>query len=234
MAAWEQVAYSSKQTLENTKHFTRYVIDNRVPGVLVECGTFQCAQIGCMQSVILEKCAKNSRKVYGFDSFEGIPWACEEDAEQPGIGARVLRPHGPGKRELLQTSNVAVCSLDQARRNLNQWFSKNGGCENIHLVKGWFQDSLVTKTEEIQKNGGISLLRLDGDLYESTKVCMEKLFPLVNDGGVLIIDDWALSGCRKAVEEYLLRTTGSSVVVVDAPHETFGPKYFIVRYIKEQ
>jgi predicted O-methyltransferase YrrM len=47
----------------------------------------------------------------------------------------------------------------------------------------------------------ISLLRLDGDLYESTKVCVEHLYPLVSPGGWVIVDDFALSGARKAYLE---------------------------------
>ena len=50
----------------------------------------------------------------------------------------------------------------------------------------------------------ISILRLDGDLYESTKVCLEYLYPKVTKGGFVIIDDYEnLDGCRKAVHEYL-------------------------------
>lgn len=51
----------------------------------------------------------------------------------------------------------------------------------------------------------ISILRLDGDWYSSTKVCLEHLYPLVSIGGVVIIDDYdAYDGCKKAVDEYLL------------------------------
>jgi O-methyltransferase len=44
---------------------------------------------------------------------------------------------------------------------------------------------------------------LDGDLYESTKICLEYLFPKIVKGGYLAIDDYALTGCRLAVTEYL-------------------------------
>ena len=52
--------------------------------------------------------------------------------------------------------------------------------------------------------GPIAILRLDGDWYESTKVCLEHLFDLVVDGGFVIVDDYgAYEGCRTAVDEYL-------------------------------
>ena len=49
----------------------------------------------------------------------------------------------------------------------------------------------------------ISLLRLDGDFYESTMVTLEELYPLVSKGGIVIIDDYGgFQGCKKAVDEY--------------------------------
>ncbi len=50
----------------------------------------------------------------------------------------------------------------------------------------------------------IAVLRLDGDLYDSTKVCLEQLEPLVSRGGWVIVDDFNLSGCRKAVLEHVV------------------------------
>jgi hypothetical protein len=66
--------------------------------------------------------------------------------------------------------------------------------------EGWFQDTIPKVVM-----GPIALLRLDGDLYESTKVCLEGLYPKVSKGGWVIVDDYALTGCRKAVHEYLDR-----------------------------
>jgi O-methyltransferase len=67
--------------------------------------------------------------------------------------------------------------------------------------KGWFQNTLPTDAPQLFDRG-IALLRLDGDLYESTKVCLRYLHPLVAEGGYVIVDDYALTGCRKAVTEY--------------------------------
>lgn len=69
---------------------------------------------------------------------------------------------------------------------------------NWKFVKGWFQHTLPEVSNNIQK---IAILRLDGDLYESTKVCLEFLFKKLIPGGVLIVDDYALAGARKAVHE---------------------------------
>jgi len=63
---------------------------------------------------------------------------------------------------------------------------------------GWFADTIPTA--EI---GEIALLRLDGDLYESTRICVEHLYPKLSVGGWVIVDDWNLDGARKAVQELL-------------------------------
>ena len=61
---------------------------------------------------------------------------------------------------------------------------------------GWFHETVASMMQT-----PIAVLRLDGDLYESTKVCLEHLLPLVSPGGWVIIDDFDLSGARKAVLE---------------------------------
>ena len=71
------------------------------------------------------------------------------------------------------------------------------GLKNFSLIKGWFQDTVPTWEER-----PIAVLRLDGDLYESTKICLEYLYPMLSKGGILIIDDWDLSGCVQAFDEY--------------------------------
>lgn len=68
------------------------------------------------------------------------------------------------------------------------------------MVKGMFQDTLPNYWNEI---GDIAVLRLDGDWYESTKCCLEWLYDNVLDGGYVIIDDYNLVGCRKALDEFI-------------------------------
>jgi len=63
----------------------------------------------------------------------------------------------------------------------------------------WFQD---TVPEAAPKIGSIALLRLEGDLYDSTLICLRNLYPLVIKGGFVIIDDWGMVGCRRACQDY--------------------------------
>jgi hypothetical protein len=75
--------------------------------------------------------------------------------------------------------------------------------QRFEIVKGWF-DETVPKFAAEQST--IALLRLDGDWYESTMVCLTHLFPLVPDGGLVIFDDYGYwEGCTRAVHDYLSR-----------------------------
>lgn len=218
--SYYDVAYSTRETIENTKFFTDYVMDANIPGIFVECGVAAGAQIGAMQDRTLRR--PNKRWIYGFDSFEGIPLASAEDDEQPGIpGPKPYIPY-TDKRELLKSSGITVHAREHVQKLLENWFP--GKWDNIVLVKGWFQNTLPLYSSVVKRLGGISLLRLDGDLYESTKVSLEELFPHLNPEGILIVDDWDLTGCRKACEEYFAT---HPVKQLTAPFgDGTGPAYF--------
>jgi O-methyltransferase len=218
--SYYSVAYSTRETIENTKFYTDRVLDDRIPGTLVECGVACGAQIAAMQDRLLAR--GDLRPVYGFDSFEGIPLASVEDEQQPGIlGPKPFLPY-TDKRELLKSSGITAHSREEVQALFNHWFP--GKWSNIVFVKGWFQETLPTYSFQLKRLGGIALLRLDGDLYESTKVSLEHLAPFVNPGGILIIDDWDLTGCRKACEEYFVNHPFTRLT---PPHgDGTGPAYF--------
>ena len=68
------------------------------------------------------------------------------------------------------------------------------------MVGGWVQDTLPKNKD---KMGEISFLRIDVDWYESTKCCLENLYGNVIRGGYILIDDYYLPGCKRAVDEFL-------------------------------
>jgi hypothetical protein len=74
--------------------------------------------------------------------------------------------------------------------------------------------------------GKISVLRLNGDLHESTLVCLKHLYPNVTKGGIVIIDDYALTGCRIAVEQYFksIRRKLPEMISVDGQGVVFFVK----------
>lgn len=170
--------YSTWQTIDLTYQCAEYAIKNQIEGVFVECG------VACGNN--LAAMCYAGRHGYGFDSFEGIPWAGERDEQQPGMTHK-----DKSKEGILESSGITVHDIDGVRLNFARW-----GLDNYTLIKGWFQHTVKDFDEPI------AVLRLDGDLYESTKVCLEHLYPLLSEGGILIMDDWNLKGCRDAFFDY--------------------------------
>jgi len=70
--------------------------------------------------------------------------------------------------------------------------------EQVRFLAGWFRDTLPAAPVK-----ALAVLRLDGDLYESTILALESLYPKVSRGGFVIVDDYgAIPACRKAVDRY--------------------------------
>ena len=166
------------------------VLDRAVPGDMVECGVFAGAQVAIMATAVMNHENGEGRKVHLYDSFEGIPEAGPHDTEQPGVGP--LPGGGEGK---LVSSGVSVCPAEAVKSHMARWDVDAGRLE-YHV--GWFQDTV----EGWPEDHGIALLRLDGDLYDSTLVCLEALYPHLSEGGALIIDDFTLTGCHQAVLDF--------------------------------
>jgi O-methyltransferase len=171
--------YSTWQTIELSYQFAKQMVDENIEGCFVECGVAAGNNLAAM--------CLAGRKGIGFDSFEGIPWAGEHDDIQPGMDSKT-------ENTGLSSSRISSHSLDDVQANTKLW-----GITNYELVKGWFQDTIPE-----YETGPISVLRLDGDLYESTLVPLLYLYPKLSIGGILIIDDWNLSGCQKAFFDYFL------------------------------
>jgi O-methyltransferase len=152
-----------------------------IPGDIVECGVWR----GGMMAGISEKLG-NDRKYWLFDSFEGLPPAKEID------GPEAVSWQKDKKGENYFDNCAAEEKFAREAMQL-------AGARNYELVRGWFKDTLpITSVERI------SVLRLDGDWYDSTMDCLTHLYPKVVDGGVIIIDDYYFwDGCTKAVHDYL-------------------------------
>jgi O-methyltransferase len=134
---------------------------------------------GGMSAAMAE--ALPGRRSLLFDSFEGLPDVNEHDAGTPQEAAR----------DMAVDEAAARASMDRS----------SGAYETR---RGWFDETIPKYAAESPE---IAVLRLDGDLYESTMVCLEHLYPLVVPGGLVIIDDYAgwFTGCTRAVHTYLAR-----------------------------
>jgi len=150
-----------------------------VPGDIVECGVADGKGL-VMLALAIENTSQQ-RTIVGFDSFSGLPPPTREDLDAPEPRAKEGR---------------FAASTETCLRRL-----RNAGCSaEVQLVEGWFKDTLP------KYNGQIALLSLDADLYESTRLALEHLWPRVSVGGFLVLDEYntpaTWPGERKAVDEY--------------------------------
>ena len=189
-----------------TQHVVLETERNKVAGCLVECGVARGGSAALMiytsvRGRISEAMREGNttfgeasmipiRDAWLFDSFEGLPEPTAEDG--------VLRkPQGKDKSSWDLAKGYCLGTLEEVEDLLFNKFQFSR--DKVHLVKGWFQDTLPRYREQV---GDIAVLRVDGDWYESTKCCLENLYDNVVDGGYVILDDYALVGCRKAVDEF--------------------------------
>jgi O-methyltransferase len=195
LALFGQRALNTPGAVRHSYETAEQCIKANVPGDFVECGVAYGTQIAAM--ALANQTLAGGRKVHLFDSFEGIPQPGPMDGGDIRACLDQGKRVGPG---LLVSTGIASCSAEDVQGHMAGW-----GIQPEQLIyhEGWFQDTLPTDISQLFESG-IALLRLDGDLYESTKVCLRYLSPLVHKGGYVIIDDYQLVGCRRAVFDYLL------------------------------
>lgn len=203
-----QRAYSTKETLLHSYNMGKYVTENNIQGAIIECGLGAGANFAAMMLG-----GGIDKAYFGFDSFEGIQLAGKKDDSQPGIG-KITHDVNVPESELLISSGITSCSLESVQSNLKEWGFDG---YKIYFKKGWVQNTI---TDDFKSQ--IAILRLDMDIYDPTKHALEKLYPLLSIGGVLIIDDWELTGVRAACDEYF---KGQNVEWLSIENST--PKYLI-------
>src|SRR5262249_916306 len=152
-----------------------------VPGDLIETGAWRGGACIFMRAILKAYDVKD-RLVWVADSFEGLP--------KPDPGKY---PADAGDKH--HTFKPVAVSLEQAKANLEKYVV---GDEKVRFLKGWFKDTLPTAP--IQR---LAILRLDGDMYESTIDGLSNLYAKVSPGGYIIVDDYgAVPACKKAIEDY--------------------------------
>ena len=176
--------YSLYQSVE-------YIFKNNIKGDFVECGVWKGGS-SMLMALMLSERGITDKKLYLYDTFEGMSEPSESDMTSTGKNAIDLL-----QQENKEDSSSVWCysSIDEVRRNL---YSTGFPKENIVFIKGKVEDTIKENLP-----GELSLLRLDTDWYESTKIELELLYPLLKEKGVLIIDDFGhWDGAKKAVVEY--------------------------------
>jgi Macrocin-O-methyltransferase (TylF). len=170
--------------LENVRELAQRALDNEVPGDFIETGVWRGGCCILMRGVLAANMVKD-RKVYAADSFAGLP--------PPNLEDYPLNANW----NFHQYKELAV-SLEEVKDN----FSRYGLLDDqVEFVKGNFTDTLP-----LLDAGPFSLMRLDGDWYESTYVALDALYPKLSPGGFVILDDVNfLPPCTQAVADYRSR-----------------------------
>jgi O-methyltransferase len=150
----------------------RAVERDQVPGAIVDCGVRNGG------SSLLLSAGAPSREIWAFDSFEGMPASTGEDAAGP------LYPQG---------------ALRGSVQILRRGFERYGNGDRLHVVAGWFEDTLAGAAADI---GAIAILHVDCDYYEPVKLVLGTLYPNLSPGGYAVIDDYfSFPGARQATDE---------------------------------
>jgi hypothetical protein len=169
----------------------RYVVKNQIAGDIVECGVWRGGSMAAVaRTLVAEK--DPGRHLYLFDTFRGMPAPTERDVNFEGDRAKDFfrRQDGNGAG-----SDWCLASKGEVEKVMS---ATRYDQSKIHLIAGRVEETLPAQAPQ-----KISLLRLDTDLYESTRHELIHLFPRLQPGGVIIIDDYGhWQGARVATDEY--------------------------------
>lgn len=159
--------------LDDLQSCVESVVKDGVEGDLIEAGSWRGGASILMRAA-LDSLGADDRTLYVADSFEGFPAATEAG-------------------DLAVVDFLAV-SLEEVQANFARF-----GCEHgVHFLPGFFEETIPSLSDRRW-----SIIRLDGDTYEATRLTLESLYPRLSVGGYLIVDDYrAFNECRAAVDEF--------------------------------
>jgi hypothetical protein len=166
--------------LDNIQQCIEQILEEEIEGDFIETGVWRGGGCIMMQGVLAAH-GVVGRRVFVADSYKGLPES--DPAKYPADAG-----------DTHHQEEFLVVSKDEVARN----FKKYGLLDDqVVFIEGWFEESLPKAA--IEK---LALLRLDGDMYSSTIQVLNCLYPKLVPGGYCIIDDYALKGCKKAVDDY--------------------------------
>jgi hypothetical protein len=179
---WPCVAHTmvGLRRLQNLRELVQRTLDENIPGDYIETGVWRGGCCILMRGILAAN-EDRCRRVYVADSFEGLPPPNAESF--------------PADRDDRHATFAELAvPLEQVRSNFAKYDLLD---DRVVFVKGWFKDTLPGLAVE-----RLALMRLDGDMYESTIQALDALYPKLSNAGFVIIDDYILSGCRQAVDDF--------------------------------
>jgi O-methyltransferase len=167
--------------LDNLGACIKDVLDHNVPGDLLEAGVWRGGAAIFMRAALRAYGAAD-RQVWVADSFRGLPPPEPE------------RFPADAKDRLSSRPQLAV-SLEEVKANFQRYGMLD---EHVRFLQGWFQDTLSDAPVD-----RLAVLRIDGDMYQSTMEVLQSLYAKVSAGGYVIVDDYgAMTSCRAAVDDF--------------------------------
>lgn len=166
--------------LDNLQECIDSIVTESVPGDCIETGVWRGGAVIFMRAA-LDAWGDYRRLVWAADSFAGLPRPNSADY-----------PIDEGDEH--HTVGTLKVPLEEVKRNFAKYGLREDG---VRFIKGWFKDSLPCAPIE-----RLALLRMDGDMYESTMDALSNLYPKVVVGGYIVVDDYCLEGARAAVADY--------------------------------
>jgi Macrocin-O-methyltransferase (TylF) len=169
-----------QKRLNNLQFCVEDVIKNKIPGDFIETGVWRGGSVIFMKA-LLKVWGVTDRTVWVADSFEGLP--------KPNA-----KKYPADAGDLQYFVKELKVSLEQVKANFAAYDLLD---DQVRFLKGWFKDTLPGAPIS-----SLAIARLDGDLYESTMDALTALYPKLSVGGYLIVDDYSLPMCEKAVQDY--------------------------------
>ncbi len=195
----ERLTYLSRGNLVALARIAAALDRHEIPGLIIEAGT---ARGGSAIAMAAAKSVDRPMKVY--DVFGMIPPPTDKDGRDVHHRYETIT-RGESKGV---DGDTYYGYRDDLYREVTESFDRLGvdvGSHNVELIRGLFADTIVLDEP-------VALAHLDGDWYESTMTCLERIAPLLVPGGRIVLDDYyAWSGCRTAVDEYFHNRAGFQV-----------------------
>lgn len=201
---WPAVAHTmiGMKRLDNIQTCFQIAIEDRVEGDLIETGVWRGGAVILMRALLAAYGISN-RSVWCADSFEGLP--TPDPKKYPADSG-----------DTHYTQKFLAVGLDEVKANFDAYGLLDG---QVKFLKGWFESTLPSAP--IEK---LSICRLDGDMYGSTMVALESLYPKLSSGGFLIVDDWTVEGAHKAVVDYRSKHSITDAILSIDRHSMYWRK----------
>lgn len=186
----ERLTFLKPNQLFDLATIMRDIEEKAIPGLVLEAGTARGGS-----AIVLAKAKAQERPMRVYDVFGLIPPPTEQDgADVHNRYAKIVKGEAKGTKD-----DIYYGYRDDLLAEVTESFTRHGVApadHNVDLVKGLFQDTVVIDEP-------VAFAHLDGDWYESTMTCLERIAPHLSEGGRMVLDDYYnWSGCRRAVHDY--------------------------------